>query len=220
MFNYKLDPAWYYTAPGLSWDAMLKKTEVKLELLTDINMLQMVKQGIRGGISTVTHRYAKANHKYLKNYDKNEPSIFIEYLDANNLYGWAMEKKLPTHGFKWMSEKELSNWNVLPADTGCILEVDLKYPEKLHDLHNEYPLAPERLQVGKVEKLIPNLRNKTKYVLHYEMLKLCLRLGLEVTKIHRGIKFYESDWLSKYINLNTELRTKAANKFEENSLKK
>ena len=111
-----------------------------------------------------------------------------------------MSKQLPTSGFKWMTDDELDDWKHL----SCVLEVDLEYPEDLHDLHNDYHLAPERIQIRNVEKLIPNLNNKTSYVVHYENLKLYESLGLKITKIHRGIKFEESAWLEEYINLNTK----------------
>ena len=140
--NYKLDPAWYLTAPGLSWDAMLKETGIELELLTDPDMLMMFEKGTRGGVSMISNRYSEANNKYMKNFDKSKPSKFIAYLDANNLYGWAMSEKMPYGGFKWVEnvplEKMLSD-----GDLGYVLEVDLEYPNKLHDLHNDYPLAPE-----------------------------------------------------------------------------
>ena len=140
--NYKLDPAHYFTAPGLAWDACLKMTNVKLELLTNVDMLLMVEKGIRGGVSMVSTRYSKANNKYMGDkFNLSEPSKYIQYLDANNLYGAAMSMKLPTHGFKWMNDKELTAWRKYP----CILEVDLEYPKELHDLHNDYPLAPERI---------------------------------------------------------------------------
>jgi len=126
-----------------------------------------------------------------------------------------MIKPLPTHGFRWMNEAELANWENVP----CIVEVDLEYPTELHDLHNCYPLAPESIKIGHVKKLIPNLNNKTKYVVHYENLKLYERLGLKITKIHRGITFEESPWLKKYIDLNTELRSKAKNDFEKDFFK-
>ena len=214
--NYELDPAHYYTAPGLAWDAALKVTGVNLELLSDIDMLLMVEKGIRGGVSMVSSRYGKANNKYMGNkFNSNEPSKYIQYLDANNLYGWAMSKTLPTHGFKWMKTSELETWEL----HSCILEVDLEYPKKLHDLHNDYPLAPEQIEVNKVEKLIPNLWNKKKYVIHNENLKQYLNLGLKLTNIHRGIKFKESQWLKKYIALNTDLRTKAKNEFEKDFFK-
>ena len=112
-------------------------------------------------------------------YDKTKESVFIEYLDANNLYGWAMSQKLPIEGFKWMKEKELNVWQHPLPNQGCILEVDLEYPQHLHDLHNEYPLAPEHLEVNKVDKLIPNLNNKSKYVIHYKNLIQYLELGMK-----------------------------------------
>ena len=213
--NYNLDPAFYYTAPGLAWDACLKITKVKLELLTDYEMLMMVEKGIRGGVSMISTRYGKANNPYMKDYDPDQPTKFISYLDANNLYGWAMCKPLPTKGFRWMEKEELKNWKSMP----CILEVDLEYPEHLHDLHNDYPLAPERVTVNKVEKLIPNLNDKKNYVIHHETLKLYLSLGLKLTKIHRGITFEESEWLKPYIDLNTNLRAKATNDFEKDFFK-
>ena len=222
MENYKLDPAWYFTSPGLAWDAALKLTKVELELLSDYDMLLMIKHGIRGGISTISNRYAKANNKYMGDkFNINEPSKFITYLDANQLYPCAMSKPLPTHGFQWMPEEELSDWKELSSKdgVGCILEVDLDYPSELHDLHNDYPLAPETLKINGVDKLIPNLNNKTKYILHYENLKQYESLDLKITKIHRGIKFEESPWLKSYIDLNTELRKKAANGFEKDFFK-
>ena len=175
-------------------------------------MLLMVEKGIRGGVSMVSNRYGKANNKYMgERFDVKEPSKYITYLDANNLYGWAMSKTLPTHGFEWMEKSELETWEKHP----CILEVDLEYPRSLRDLHNDYPLAPERIEVNKVDKLIPNLWDKKKYVIHYENLNQYLSLGLRLVKIHRGIKFEESPWLEKYIALNTDLRTKAKKRFQE-----
>ena len=214
--NCKLDPAHYFTAPGLAWDACLKMTGVNLELLSDIDMLLIIEKGIRGGVSMISNRYGKANNKYMgKSFNEKEPSKYIQYLDANNLYGWAMSKPLPTHGFKWMKVDELETWELY----SCILEVDLEYPKNLHDLHSDYPLAPEQIVVNKVSKLIPNLGNKKKYILHHENLKQDLRLGLKLTHIHRGIKFKESSWLEKYITLNTKLRTEAKNEFEKDFFK-
>jgi hypothetical protein len=213
--NYKLDPLWYYTAPGLAWDACLKLTGVSLELPKDIDMILMIKAGTRGGISSIMHRYAKANNKYMSDYDAKVASTFIKYLDANNLYGWAMCLPLPTGNFKWMTEDELRTWRSTP----CLLEVDLEYPKELHDLHNDYPLAPESLIINKCKKLVPNLQNKTKYVVHHVNLKLYERLGMKITKIHRGLSFDESDWMKKYIELNTSLRTAATNDFEKDFFK-
>ncbi|XP_065682280.1 uncharacterized protein LOC136095509 [Hydra vulgaris] len=152
------------------------------------NLYNVADEGIRGGISMVSNRIGTANNKYIENYDESKESTYIQYLDANNLYGWAMK-------------------------------VDLEYPEHLHDVHNDYPLAPERLKIDKVDKLVPNLNHKKNYVIHYENLYLYERLGMKLTKVHRGIKFEESAWLSKYINLNTDLRTKATNDFEKDFFK-
>ena len=223
--NYGLDPVYYFTAPGLAWDACLKMTNISLELLTDSDMLLMIEKGIRGGISIISNRYGEANNKYMKDYDKTKLSKFLMYLDANNLYGWAMTQKLPVHSFKWMSNKEIENiynnrivqvWEKTP----CILEVDLEYPEELHDLHNDYPLCPERVECDNgVKKLIPNLRHKNNYVIHYKNLIQCLRLGMKLKKIHRGLKFVESAWLKPYIDTNVILRTQAKNNFEKDFFK-
>ena len=129
-----------------------------------------------------------------------------------------MSKQLPSSGFKWITDDELDDWKHL----SCFLEVDLEYPEQLHDLHNDYPLAPERIKIGNGEILIPNLNKKTKYVVHYENLKLYESLSLKITKIHRGIKFEECAWLKEYINLSTKLRIeakKSENNFEVDFVK-
>ena len=223
---YGLDPVYYFTAPGLAWDACLKMTNINLELLSDLDMLLMFEKGIRGGISMISNRYGEANNKYMsKGFNRNKLKKHIMYLDANNLYGSAMSEKLPTHGFKWLTSGEMENlfnnqvvqiWEKTP----CILEVDLEYPEDLHDLHNDYPFCPERVECKNgVEKLIPNLRNKTKYVIHYKNLIQCLKAGLKLKKIHRGIKFIESEWMKPYIEMNTNLRTKAKNNFEKDFFK-
>ena len=223
--NYGLDPVHYYTTPGLAWDACLKMTNINLELLSDVDMLLMFEKGIRGGISIISNRYGKANNKYMKDFNKSEPSKYLIYVDANNLYGCAMSEKLPIHSFKWMTDKEIENlynnrivqvWEKTP----CILEVDLEYPEELHDAHNDYPLCPERVECDKgVKKLIPNLRHKNNYVIHYKNLIQCLRLGMKLKKIHRGIKFIESAFLKSYIDKNTKLRSQAKNEFEKNFFK-
>ena len=179
-------------------------------------MLLIVEKGIRGGVSIISNRYGKANNKCMGDrFAASELSKYIAYLDANNLYGWAMSKPLPTHGLRWMKVSELETWELHSS----ILEVDLEYRRSLHDLHSDYPLAPEQIEVYKINKLIPNLRNKKKYVIHYENLKQYLSLGLKLTSVHRGIKFEESQWLEKYITLNTELRTAARNDFEKDFFK-
>ena len=223
---YGLDPVYYFTAPGLAWGACLKMTNIDLELLSDPNMLLMFEKGIRGGISIISNRYGEANNKYMrKGFNKNKPSKYLMYLDANNLYGCAMSMKLPTHGFKWLTSGEMEklfNNQVVQIweKTPCILEVDLEYPENLHDLHNDYPFCPERVECKNgVEKLIPNLRDKTKYIIHYKNLIQCLKAGMKLKKIHKGIKFIESDWMKPYIEKNTNLRAKAKNNFEKDFFK-
>ena len=139
---YELGPAGFLSAPKLAWQACLKKTDVKLELLTEPDMLLMVEKGIRGGICHAIHRYAKANNKYMKNYDENEESLFLEYLDANNLYGFAMSEPLPVNGFKWMEdlskidEDFIKNYDK-DSDKEYILEVAIEYRKNLHDLHSD-----------------------------------------------------------------------------------
>ena len=236
--SYKLDPCHYLSSPELSWDAMLKMTGVKLEKILDIDMYLFIEKRLRAGISYIAKRYSEANSKYMKNYDSTKLSGFIEYLDKNNLYGWAMSGYLPYGGFKWL--KNVDNFDVNSirgnSSTGYI---DLEYPNELHVLHNDYPLAPEKLaitydmlsdcckkiadrygiKVGDVKKLIPNLDNKTNYVVHYRNLQLYLSLGMKLTKIHRVLKFKQSDWMKKYIDFNTEKRTNAANSFEKDFFK-
>ena len=173
---YELDPAHFLSLPELAWQACLQKTNVKLELLTDYGMLLMVEEGIRGGICHSIHRYAKANNEYMKNYDKNKESSYIQYLDANNLYGWAMSQKLPVNGFKWVKstskidEKLIKNYDE-DSDKGYIFKVDVKYPRRLHDLHSDLPFLPKRMKIDKCKKLVCNLRNKKKYVVHIRSLK-------------------------------------------------
>ena len=204
---YGLDPCHYFSSPGLSWDAMLKMTGVKLEKISDIDKYLFIEIGSRGGISYIVKRYAKANNKYMNDYDPEKPSTFITYLDKNNLYGWSMSKYLPYKEFEWLKNVDVFDVNSIneKSEIGYFLEVDLEYPDELHDLRNDYPLAPEKpavtndmlskyskrtadeydIKVGNVKKLIPNLRGKTKYVLHYRNLQLYLSLGMKLIKIRR-----------------------------------
>ena len=208
--EYELDPAHFVLLPGLEWRVSLKKTNTELELLTDYDMLLMVEKEIRGGICHSIQRYAKANNKYMQNYNNNEESSYIQYLDAHNLYGWAMSKILPVNGFKWLDSNKINedfikNYNE-NNDNGYILEVDVKYPKRLHELHSNLPFLSERMEVNKCKKLVCNLFNKKKYVAHINALKQALNHGLKLKKIHRIIEFNQKAWLKPYIEMNTELK--------------
>ena len=210
--------------------------------MSDVDIFQFIEKGMRG-VSYIANRYGAANNKYMKDYVLESPTKYIMYLDANNLYGWAMSQKLSTGGFKWLSDKKISEMNLgkytEDSDVGFIFEVDLEYPRELHDDHSDYPLAPEKVKVTKemlppycksisgkydisisqVSKLIPTLCNKEKYVLHYRNLLLYLDLGLKLKKVHRVLKFNQSAWLKQYIDFNTQKRTQAKNAFEKDFFK-
>jgi hypothetical protein len=235
--NYNLDCTYYYTAPSLSWDSMLKKTKINLELLTDIDMVNFVESGIRGGLSQISKRYAKANNKYMKEYDESKEDSFITYLDANNLYGGAMSEYLPYEKFKWNKEKWETN-KILElndkGDKGYLFDVDLHIPEKLHDYFNGYVPLPlnksvkknelnkwqqENYNESKVEKLCCTLDDRKDYVVNYRMLKLALSLGFELVKVNKVLEYNQKPFLKEYIDLNTNLRKKAKSDFEKDFYK-
>ena len=180
----------------------------------------MTEEGIRGGICHAVHRYAKANNEYMKDYDESKEYSHIQYLDANNLYGAAMSEKLPMNGFKWVSDisginrKFVKSYDKKNSDKGYILEVDVDYLSKLHKLHSDMPFLPVRMKIDKTQKLVCNLSDKKKYVVHISILKQALNHGLKLKKVHRVIEFNQEAWL-----LNTELRKKASNDFEKDFFK-
>ena len=215
---YVLDPCHYFSSSGLSWDAMLKITVIELYLISDIDKHLFIEKGMRGGISYTAKRHSKTNNKHMKSYDSSKESIYISYLDANNLYCWPMSQYLPYGRFNWLNKKEISDFCLnsvsKSGSIGYILEADLEYLSQLHDLHNDYPLAPEKLEISKnmpkycfniaskygikiggVNKLVRNLGNKSKYVVHYRNLQLYLSLGMKLTNVHRILEFKQSDWL-------------------------
>ncbi|XP_026830153.1 uncharacterized protein LOC113563138 [Ooceraea biroi] len=221
--SYGLDPAYYYTLPGFTWDAMLKHTRINFELLTDIDMVMYIERGIRGGLSQCSNRYAQANNKYMQSYDPSKLPSYLMYYDVNNLYGWAMCQPLPYAELRWVDDTSNFDVNMIAPDSpkGYILEVDLEYPQQLHDAHVNHPFCPTRDKPpGKrQDKLLATVYDKKRYVIHYRNLQQCTRNGLRVTKIHRVLKFAQSPWLCDYIELNTRFRTAAKNDFEKNLYK-
>ena len=219
--HYKLDPAPFYTSPGQAWKACLKHTGIRLELLTDPDMLLMFERGIRGGITQAVRKYASANNKYMGDkFNPESESSFLQYLNANNLYGWAMSQPLPAGGFKWVdvNPNEISEL-ATRTDKGYLLEVDVSYPKELHNSHNDLPFMCERMEINGVEKLVPNLRDKKNYAIHIQVLNQALQHGLRLDRIHRAIEFDQSPWLKTYIDFNTQLRTAATNDFEKDFFK-
>ena len=224
--NYGPDPSHFYTAPGLAWKACLKKTGVRLKLLLDPDMLLMFERGIRGGIMQSVHRWAAAKNPYMgSEYGKSKPTKYLQYLDANNLYGWAMSQPLPTGEFCWIEVREDRNPKtiveelVAKKDYGYLLEDDIRYPKKLHDYHNNLPFMCAKMKINKVEKLVSNLYYKRKYVIHVRALAQALKHGLVIEKIHRAIEFKQSAWMREYIDFNTRSRTAAKNDFEKDFYK-
>ena len=203
---YSLDPCHYFSEPSLLWDAMLKMTKIALEKISDPDNYIFIEKGMRSGVNYINKRYSEAS--------KN---VNILYLGMNNLYGCAMSQYLPYGNFKWVRNINEIEQKIMRiksnSSTGYILEVDLECPKKLHDMFNDYPLAPEKIDIpkkwlsgycfkianehniitGTVKKLVPNLMNKNNYVIHYKNLQQCLEFGMKFKKIHRILKFKQSD---------------------------
>ena len=239
---YGLDPAWYISGPQLAFDSCLKFTNVKIQLITDLDMYKFFERGIRGGVANISQRFARANNVYNPEYDPNLATSFILDLDMNSLYPFAMTEKLPVGDFRWLSKSEISALDFcnIPQDSalGYVLECDLAYPADLHDLssHQDYPLAPEKLSVSfsqlsptaqaickklnlkgagtRALKLSPNFYDKVSYVLHYRNLKLYTQLGLVLQRVKRVVEFKQTAWLRPFIELNIKQRIAANNEFD------
>ena len=187
-------------------------------------MFLIVEKGIGGGIYHAIHRYAKADNKYMKNYDKNKESSYIQYLDANILHGWALSQKLAVDGFKWkknmlkFNEDFIKNYDE-GSNKGYILEVDVKYSKRLHNLYCGLPFLPERMNIKKSNELVCNLYDKKECVTYIRTLKQALNHGLVLENVHRVTQFNQEEWLEPYIEMNTKLRTEAKNDFEEDFFK-
>ena len=189
-------------------------------------MLLMFERGIRGGITQSVHRWAAANNPYIgSEYDKSKPTKYLQYLDANNQYGWAMSQLLPTGEFRWVEFRK--DWNrktivgelVVKKDYGYLLEVNVRYPKALHDYHSDLPFMCAKMKINGVDKLVLNLYYKRKYVIHVKALAQALEHGLVLDRIHRVIEFKQSAWMKEYIDFNTRLRTAARNDFEKDFYK-
>ena len=183
-------------------------------------MFLTFEDGIRSGICNNTHSYAEANKKYMKNYDKNKESSFLMYVDANNLYGWAMSKKLSVDGFKWVDDLSMFTEDFIKSydeegDIGYLLVVDIEYPKTLSMLHSDLFFLPDRMKVNKVKKLVCNVTDKEIYSIHIVALKQALNHGLKLIRLHSVISFRQEAWLKPYIDLKTELRKNAKNEFEK-----
>ncbi|HUR98246.1 MAG TPA: DNA polymerase [Pyrinomonadaceae bacterium] len=237
--KFKIDPAHKFTAAGVSWIAMLKRTAIKFDLITDPNMMLMIQRGIRGGICSVLHRrFARANNPHVPGYDPSKPTTWIIYVDANNLYGWAMMESLPYGHFVWMTREECDRVQdeleeyVDPDHPYCyILEVDLYYPDELHKHHSDYPLAAENVVLDEsmlprhlmymmndcgtaqyghgARKLLPTLWPRTRYVVHARNLHLYIKLGMKLITVRRGMRGRQSRWLKTWIDFNTAARAVA-----------
>ncbi|KAL4091521.1 hypothetical protein QTP88_026196 [Uroleucon formosanum] len=226
MTTYHLDPAHYYTSPGFSFDCMLKLTKVHLELLTDYEKVLFLESGTRGGLVQASKRHARANNPETPGYNAEEPNTSLIYLDANNLYGYAMCQYIPIGDFVWYAgnpEVALAQleWMRATDDIGRFYEVDISYPQHLHDVQNDMPFLPHSSipHGSTVRKLMATFLRKEHYVVHYMNLKQAMAHGVVVEKTHRVLEFRQSPWLAPYINLNTELRKEAKNKFEEQFFK-
>ena len=184
----------------------------------------MVENGIRGGICEAKLHYAEPNNVYMKHYDESKESLYLQYYDANSLYAWAMTQKLPVGAFKLKKNILKSTKDFIinydeNNDKGYFLEVDVKYPKNLHDLHGDLPFLPERMKINKCSKLVCNLYDKKNYVVHTKLLKQALNHGLILRKVHRVIQFKQEAWLKEYISGNIELRKEAENDFQRNFYK-
>ena len=177
----------------------------------------MYEEGIRGGISQAIHKYAKSNNKYMNSYNKNLISSFLQYQDANNLYGWAMSKKLPIGNFNWDNTNSYTEEMIKNYDEnikyGALLEADIEHPKELLKLHRYLQFLAERNVINKTLKLITSFEDKEKYVVHISALKQALDHGLKLKKVHTVIKFRQVAWMKSYIDKNTKLGMESKNEF-------
>lgn len=241
MMDYGLDPAHYFSSAHFTFDAFLSFTGMRLDLICDINQYLMFDKMIRGGLSMVCKRFSAANHPALESYDETKPEKHIIYLDANNLYGWAMMQPLPYRDFVWVDSQLLNQvlqdilQDKVPAEIGYVLSVDLEYPEELHDYHNDLPLAPEKriirerdlspfaeairvkhnIKLGhSAKKLVTTFFPKEAYVCYHKNLALYCSLGMKVKRVNYALSFKQSPFMRPYIEFNSDKRAQANNEFD------
>ena len=226
--EFGINPLYCVSLPGYTWQCGLKYTGINLQTLQDKDMILLLENNIRGGISSVM------GDRYIKS-DKNKK---ILYIDANNFYGHSMSQYLPYDKIKFDNNIKLED--ILntrdDSDTGYFVEVDLKYPDNIKQKTKNFPFAPMNKKINpdnfidymkeikpdnyiQTKKLICDWSDKKNYLIHYRMLKFYIRQGMIVDKIHNVISFRQSRWLEKYINFNTQKRNKAKNDFEKDFYK-
>ena len=243
MDYYGLDCCHYMSLPGFSWDAMLKMTGCQIEYMTDIDVYTFIEQNLRGGVTTVNHRHFVANNPYLDDFDPEKPISYAHYVDANNLYGKSMSLKLPVKNFRWLKREEIDSLDFSKIDpegeTCYIMDVDLTYPENIHDYHNDFPLAVQSKVIPEEQlspfnkqfllannekfkpsrKLCPDLIDKKHFVCSLKNLQLYLTKDLVLEKIHRVLAADQSDFVTPYINFNSAKRQEAKSDFEKDFFK-
>ena len=221
--SHSLDPAHFLTLPGFSFQAMLRFCDVELKLLNDIEMVIFIQNSLRGGLSCCSKRYSEANNPYMEEeFDASKPEKYLFYCDVNNLYGFIMKDFLPHGDFEWVDPESVDLLNT-PDDSpfGYIVEADFHIPESLHDYYNDFPFLPTREipPNGKFPKLLTTLEDKHRYILHYRNLKQAVKYNVELVKVHRVLRFRQSQWLKSYIDLNAMHRAAATNEFDKNLYK-
>lgn len=206
---YTLDLMHYISIEELAFDAMLKETRISLDDISDIKIIEFLQKGLRGTITQCSPTHHKANNKYMSSYDPNIESKFLIHIRANNLINWALSQKLPYDDFEWFNVESIPNFDVRELDEhshrGYIFEVDLEYPENLHQFHRDFPVCPDHItpKKSKIPKLQSNFLCKTKYIIHLRVLKQYLNLGLNLIRIHRVLTFRQNNWLKPFVERNS-----------------
>nr|XP_018905008.1 PREDICTED: uncharacterized protein LOC109035731 [Bemisia tabaci] len=225
--EFRLDVANYLSLPHFSYDAMLYVSQIKIELMTDINQINFVSHGIRGGVANCIKKFSEAKNKYLGDDVDPADSTFIALFDAVSLYSWSLQEPVPTGNFKFLTQKEIDDFDIeqteINSSVGWILAVDLSYPSTIHEKHRDFPFCPENMippnGYSKQPKLLCTLYDKSNYVIHYRLLKLAIKHGLVLKKIHSAMSFTQARIIKPYIDKTIALRKAAKNEFESTIFK-